>query len=153
FRWTPEAVRSDPTSWDLQLRTRLFLVDLKSGERRPLFDAPDGALSRSDAPLQVFWSPDSKRIVITHTFLPLTPDLPASELSSRQNGAAFVEVDVDAGRISPILFEPLPTPQGTTQIAAVTADATLDSLTVTLRESGARIHEEHWNRTGGHWRQ
>jgi hypothetical protein len=104
FGYTPENVRSDPTSLDLLARTRYAIVDLQANEIRPLLDAPSGALSQNSTPRAAFWPDDEQSVVLTNTFLPLDSDQSA-ELRLRRLRPAIVEVSLVQRTVLPLFWE------------------------------------------------
>lgn len=105
FGYTADRVRSDPTSWDLGLRTRYQLVDLKRLTARPLLDAPAGYLSLNGAPAEVSWSKDETSVVVSNTFLPLDLDMPQSR-ADRARLPGVVRVGLESGQVALIAWEP-----------------------------------------------
>jgi hypothetical protein len=85
------------TSW----LNRFELVDISTGESRILIDSPLGVYG-SD----VAWSPDSRSVVITSTFLPLQ-NIQGVEREQRKARTFTVEVNILTGQITRISSEEL----------------------------------------------
>jgi dipeptidyl aminopeptidase/acylaminoacyl peptidase len=75
---------------------RYLLLDLNSGEIRPLIDAPLAATTQGIA-----WSEDSRSVVVSGTFLPLSKDGP-QERTLRETTSFVVEVDIHGGGLTKI---------------------------------------------------
>src|SRR5262249_18993413 len=81
---------------------QLMLVNTRTGEIRPLVNAPSSINSSSAS---VVWSSDSRSAVVAGTLLPLdTPD--AQELARRKAGPFVAAVDIASGRITTVLAIP-----------------------------------------------
>jgi dipeptidyl aminopeptidase/acylaminoacyl peptidase len=81
------------SGWSLQ---EFELIDTRSGKARILVDAPTG-LGNSE----ILWSPNSKSVVISGTYLPLSV-VDSADRKLRCTNRFTVEVDVSTGEISPI---------------------------------------------------
>jgi len=100
-------VRSDPTSMDLLWHVRYQVLDLKSGDVRPLLDAPLGVLSQNETPVEVFWRKDSESVIVTNTYLPLKL-VEDGTLSRRSRQPAVAELDLGTGKIGVVTWEDVP---------------------------------------------
>ncbi|MDB5581648.1 MAG: putative prolyl oligopeptidase family protein [Bradyrhizobium sp.] len=149
FRWTAAKVRADATSWDLLQRRRLYLINLENNDLRPLLDAPDGTLSKSQGPMDIYWS-SNQSVVASHIFLPL---IGAKDEMHRRAGAAIAEIDIATGADRPILWEPLQGVGGVPAdiITALQWKASVSELTVTLRATGGKLREQRFVRSGNGW--
>jgi len=92
----PRLLRSDNV-----LRPLVYtVVDLETGDRTPLFDAPNArSLGYGFDASRVAWSPDSTRVLVTNTFLP----------QASANGDAYpcavASVDLPSHRVRCLLVE------------------------------------------------
>lgn len=78
------------------------IIDLKTGEIRPLIDAPTGFLFGGVA-LDVNWSSDEKTVILSNTFLPLKDSKDPDELARRKASPSIVEFDLQTGRYQRII--------------------------------------------------
>jgi dipeptidyl aminopeptidase/acylaminoacyl peptidase len=102
-----------PAAWrayDRQplLGVQYMLIDIASGQVRPMLDAPAGAATVAGrwTPYNALWSPDSSRVVLVSTALPLTRDA-----GRRAETPYLVEYDLTTGRsqtIAPLQNEAAP---------------------------------------------
>jgi len=79
---------------------QLELIDVDSGHSEPLLDAPTGSPQ-----VDVAWSPDSRSVVVSRTFLPVGAG--ANERAARSAKRYAAEVDITTRAISTITDEPL----------------------------------------------
>jgi hypothetical protein len=100
YRWTPEAVVSDPLSPKLLFRRRFFLANLERGSFEPLLDAPAGTLSPYRIPAAAIW-PEPDRLILCGTYLPLTGE----GGSDNKNGASVAEIDLTSRAVSSLLAQ------------------------------------------------
>ena len=73
------------------------LIDTATGDTRPLLRAPV-----SWGINYVHWSTDSKRVIVSNTFLPLE-DVDVEELERRKKSTSLVEIEIATGAFSPIV--------------------------------------------------
>ena len=68
--------------------TQLMLLDMQTGETRPLLDSPNGLTS------VIRWSPDSRRVVVSDQFVPF-------ESGDTETGGkhATIEIEVESGSL------------------------------------------------------
>ena len=90
--WTRQVVAPGEYSY----LERYDLIDTRTGTSRVLLNSPIG-YGNSEAA----WSPDSKSVVVTNTFLPLDNVQP-EEMRQRQSTAFAVEVTISNGAIATI---------------------------------------------------
>jgi dipeptidyl aminopeptidase/acylaminoacyl peptidase len=81
---------------------RYQLIDLSSGKSRELLSSPVSA----DRPSEVVWSPDSRSIVITNTFLPLE-GTDGEERKARQSSPFTIEEQIADGNFTKITNQDL----------------------------------------------
>lgn len=79
---------------------RFSLVDMMSGNARPILDAPTG-YAFSGLSLNAHWLSDTA-LILANTFLPLDVSVDPAELSRRRRSPAIAEVDLESGGISRI---------------------------------------------------
>lgn len=79
---------------------QLFLVDVRSGQARPLWNAPLSGEFKSS--IMLSWGPDSRSVIVGPTFLP-----PNVGSAAGRSGSALVEVDTQTGA-----FSEMPMPAG-----------------------------------------
>jgi len=83
-------------------------IDLKTGIATPLLGAPAGrSLFHIFAPTKAMWSPDSRRVLVTDTFLPLLKQ-DSSVSAARAAAPAAVIIDLLSQEIQLIAFLPQP---------------------------------------------
>lgn len=158
FGFTPERVRLDPTSPDLEIRPRYQLIDLRTGAVRYLLDAPSSALFyRNRTPTEVFWPHGGRSVIVSATYLPLdVPD--AAERERRRAGPAIAEIDLSAGAVTPIVWEPVITKEieghraRLTPIESIKWDDEAGVLTITKRAPSGEITQESFQKRHGTWR-
>jgi hypothetical protein len=129
------AARRNPSAPNL-IR-QYFIVDVKDGTARPLWNAPENPSAK------MMWSPDSKTVVVGPTFLPLPSGNPAG-----LSGNAVAEVDVATGHYTSIL---LPNEVGTIQYgpARWAEDGVLDLSAVEAQ--GANLARLKFRKIQGKW--
>ena len=157
--WTADFVRSDPGSYNLFDRHRFAVVDLQAKTARPLFDAPDGELSATRTPAAVFWLDGGRRLVVSHTYLPLREaNISKEERERRVSGPAIAEVSPSGDRSRAIVWEPFLTVKEwhagkrRDEIVAVSADPERDLLMVKRERPDRSIVSETWVRSSDSWR-
>lgn len=79
---------------------RLVLIDVKTGQSEDLVDAPMGSGRR-----KAIWSPDSLRLIIVNTHLPLD-NMSIDEVERRRNTSSVVELDLRTRKLSRIVDVP-----------------------------------------------
>ena len=96
---------SDPrlTGANLYRPKRYVLVDLKTGKRVPLIDAPNGYALAYAEKNRVAWSADGRRVLVTNSFLPLDGTHGAEQLK-RTTPCAVASIEVPAGELHCLLF-------------------------------------------------
>lgn len=78
------------------------LIDLRTGNIRPVFDAPTGYIL-GGLNIDAHWMPDSNSVILANTALPL--DVTDEEEKNRRSHMfSTVEYNVDTGRITPITY-------------------------------------------------
>jgi|SRR5579863_5385825 len=87
------------TPGEYLLVSQLELIATDSDQSQPLVNAPLGSWNP-----EVAWAPDSKSVVVSPTFLPLTVSDPA-ELKTRQSSKFVAEIKVPGREIIPITDE------------------------------------------------
>jgi hypothetical protein len=90
-----------PEVWRLSTRHggifwRYYIVDLQTGEQHPLIN------SSLDGVSEAAWSRDSKLVVLSRMFLPITDDLADQEKKMRYDTVYPVAVDIETGRVDKI---------------------------------------------------
>jgi len=76
------------------------LVDVDANQSRPLIDAPTATTGGT----QVAWSPDSRSVALSRTYLPLG-DTRAAEREIRRAKLFAAEVNVASGQVTPIVAQ------------------------------------------------
>jgi dipeptidyl aminopeptidase/acylaminoacyl peptidase len=79
-------------------------IDLHSGVVSPLVNAPAGRSLMFGAPSSAYWFSDSRRAVLSSTYLPPDTAGPESQQTRQQRTAAVAEVDVSTNNIQPIMY-------------------------------------------------
>jgi len=74
-----------------------MLVDVRTGEAKPLLDAPTGLLFGGMA-LDAQWLPDGVHVIVANTFLPLR-GVDGEELERRKASPSVVELNLETGKI------------------------------------------------------
>jgi Prolyl oligopeptidase family len=129
--------RDNPRSLLGRLVYQLFVVDIASGENRPLWDTVIDADAAHCA-----WSRDGNSLLVGPTFLPVTEQATAAALAGR----SVAVIDVPSGE-----WQALPIGEEEGEIRAVHwVDAT--TVGVELDRDG-RTHALRFNRDEGHWRR
>jgi dipeptidyl aminopeptidase/acylaminoacyl peptidase len=85
----------DRSSWYGRQVTQLFVVDMRSGAVRPLWDAP----TRNPVQLHAAWSPDGSRVAIGATYAP-----PGSAGAAGAGGAIVALVERTTGQFAALAF-------------------------------------------------
>jgi hypothetical protein len=161
YGYTAARVSADPTSMDLLFRSRYLLIDLRTGDARPLLDAPSGWLAQNQTPIEVFWPQDEKSVIVTNAYLPLTVE-DAAIRAERAARPAIAEVNLTSGEISPIFWEPVLTDEERKRtggrmpwrITAVECSLNCQAFTVTKRiRAGEQIdfRTETLRKVGSSW--
>jgi hypothetical protein len=92
--WRIEHDSARATSPSNIFRARQYvLTDLHNGRSRPLIDAPYGDVLAYIESFQAAWSPSSRRLLLTNTFLPLDP-ADQVERAKRLRPCAVTSVDM-----------------------------------------------------------
>ncbi len=161
FSFSPERRRSDPTSKDLSFRHRYVLIDLRTGVLRPLIDAPTGFFSNNGTPRKVFWSTDSKSVIVSNTYLSLIGVRP-EERVLRTRYPATVEVNIETQSLNLVLRESGLSDEDALQnkrMAFRIDDLSFDGARLTaLRTSrnpqsdALEQHSDRYQKTGDTWR-
>lgn len=149
--------RSPPVTWMGYQRTYLgsapiparswALFNLRTGEGRPLLDAPWGpfvlSISDSMAMPSVLWTADSKHIVVVNTALPL------SDSAERRAMSYVARIDVDNSH--PVALEPMEDKRNGTHVAGVhwSNDARLEITHAS--NNGASVDSTFYSVTSGGW--
>lgn len=139
FGYAARQRRSDPTSPDLQFRTRYQLIDLRKNEVRPILDAPSGyVINTGRAIIEAFWLEDEASVVISNTLLPLNEG--QGDLSMRRSVPAIAEVDVRSGAITPISWEPTGAGRDEARIDSLHWDPRAQRLSIQWIGDGSATH-------------
>lgn len=110
--------RSDPTSPDLQFRTRYQLVDLRTNDVRSLLDAPIGYVMNTGQTVQeAIWLNDEQSVIVSNTLLPLEEY--RNDFEVRRATPAIAEVNIRTGLVMPIMWEPTALKNPTARIDAL----------------------------------
>lgn len=163
FGYTPDRVSSDPTSWDMAMRTRYHLIDLQKNTSRPLLDAPSGGLTFNRTPLEVFWPKDGRSVIVSNTYLPLgikDPDI----RTQRTLQPAIAEIDLQSGEATVISWEPVLADEQRAagvrpeRVVSINWDGDSGVLTIsrmvaiTEKNPQGQIRYERFQRSHGQWR-
>jgi len=156
YKTESQRANKDPTSQDLVRSLRYQLVDIITGEIRPLLDAPVVIGARhSRLPMDVFWMEDERSVVISNTFLPLS-GVSSAEREARAKSVAVAEVVLETGRVRSIHVERLRQPsrgeftQPPPPLVKLRWDT--DSSTLVLRETaGDSTNSKEFRRAGARW--
>ena len=98
IQWWTQHKRTALPSGQRAYLLQTILLNTSTGELRPLLNAP----TSTSADIEVVWSPDSRSVVVTNTFLPLATD-DRSERSARlRTPSGAVEVEVPDGGIAKV---------------------------------------------------
>jgi len=81
--------------------SQYVLIDVQSGDVSPLVDAPAGRGLIFLAPTKAFWLEDSRRAILTNTFLPVNKD---SDQKERTTSPAVVVANIQERTLRPICF-------------------------------------------------
>lgn len=107
LRLTPDnkAIFDPENDWQ---PSQVVLVDLRTGAATPLFDAPAGrSLFHTFVPTKLIWSQDSRRILISDTFLPL-PNKDGAIDSIQARAPAIAIADIYKQETRPVLYSEQP---------------------------------------------
>lgn len=119
-----------------------FLVDIAHVTVRPLLDAP-GPSDEGFGVNPVTWSPDSKRVVLANTYLPL--DIPEGRERMRRKGApAMVEVEVPSGEYARV----------SDRVSSISSVRWLPGGDVRIEsraKGSASPQARYYRKRGGHW--
>jgi len=75
-------------------------INLETGVVSPLIDAPAGRdLGYALAPTEAFWLEDNRHLIVTNTYLPLSPPLDEETRVRRSQQAAITLLDLSTGEI------------------------------------------------------
>lgn len=124
----------DENSWLGRYLTMLYLVDVRTGFSRPLWDAPTFQLSSR---VRMAWSPNSRELVVGPAVLPL-----ASSGEAKARRPVLVTVNVQNGRISG-----LPVSEQTVRELTGLAWPKADTIEARTREADLKF-----KRIGMQWR-
>jgi dipeptidyl aminopeptidase/acylaminoacyl peptidase len=90
------------------------VINLRTGLVSPLVDAPAGrSLFFISAPTKAIWSKDSRRVLVSNTFLPVNAGLSAADRMQRSLAPAVAVIDVSSREIQPVAYLEQP-PRNTT---------------------------------------
>jgi dipeptidyl aminopeptidase/acylaminoacyl peptidase len=81
--------------------SQYVLIDVQSGDVSPLVDAPAGRGLIFLAPTKAFWLEDSRRAILTNSFLPVNKDLDQKE---RTTSPAVVVANIRDHTLRPVCF-------------------------------------------------
>jgi hypothetical protein len=81
-----------------------ILIDLVKARAKPLIAAPIGRNLSHIAPLKTFWFPDSRRVVITNTFVPFDVGDDKAEIEQKSKSPAVVFVDIGTNMQQVVTF-------------------------------------------------
>jgi dipeptidyl aminopeptidase/acylaminoacyl peptidase len=101
---TPEnkSAVADDNPWRA---SQYVLIDLQTGRVTRLVDAPAGrSLFFIAAPTKAIWSKNSRRILVSNTFLPIGPNVGQSERVQRSAAPSVAIIDLDSKQIEPIIY-------------------------------------------------
>lgn len=134
----------------LVMTPQFMLVDIDKGITTPILDAPvayKGLLADSH------WLPDSRRVILTHTFLPdaVHPDDPSQSYRARVH---FVEYDIQDRTITPFYTFDEPITYFGLLDNAVLKTELVDGkrLAAKIRDSRMRVGIDLFPTTGFHYR-
>ena len=109
--------------------SQYVLIDLETGVVSPLVDAPAGRGLIFLAPTKAFWFEDSRRVILTNTFLP--PSHESTE-TNRSASPAVVMADIVDRSLRPICFiEQLLPPAGRLSVDDIVWNRSDQQITVT----------------------
>lgn len=135
-------------------KLRYVLVDLDTGEVRPLLDAPSGSIAQTFGPTEVYWLDDEYSVIVSHTYLPLTGD--AEERARRASGAGIAEVDLRSGAAVPIAWEPAAGSFAHGDFSGLVRSVDWDRTSKTLlleRQASSGAASERYRKDGKRWKQ
>jgi hypothetical protein len=84
--------------------SQYVVIDLQSGTVSSLVDAPAGRGLGYGAPSVALWFADSRRAVLSNTFLPVNTEHDAGDKTERARAPAVAVVDISSKGIQPITF-------------------------------------------------
>ena len=155
FRFERSQRTADANSPKLVWRPRYALLNLQTGQTTPLLDAPLATLSGNGTPRRIFWSSDSRRVIVSATWLPLGL-LSGPDRSHARQRPATVEVDIGSRAVLPIVWEPT-----SNEVEAFTGpkpgildfhwDAAREQLTVIRKGRSGGQTRETFHHRGGLW--
>jgi dipeptidyl aminopeptidase/acylaminoacyl peptidase len=88
--------------------SQVIVVNLHTGIATPLLSAPAGrSLFHTFGPTQFIWSPDSRQVLVSNTFLPFRLDHGSTD-PLRAEAAAIAVVDVASGAFQAVTYFPQP---------------------------------------------
>lgn len=111
--------------------TQLMLVNMQTGETRPLLDSPNGLTS------VIRWSPDSRRVVVSDQFVPFS-------VGDAETGGkpATMQIDVESGSLQIVALGEHNSLDADSALTTVTLGSRFDPpVTVVRGESGWALIE------------
>jgi len=125
--------------------SQYVLVDLETGDVSPLVDAPAGRGLIFLAPTKAFWFEDSRRAILTNTFLPVKNH---AERKERTTSPAVVMANIGEKALRPICFlqQVLP-PSGRFTVEDISWDPANHHLTILYNgNSGSKVPQsQHYS--------
>lgn len=130
------------------------LVDIDTGNARPLIDAPNGSQFNRSV-LDVAWMPGGRSVVLSNVFLPLDPDTAADD--PKRDAPYVVEVDIESGALAPIAR--LAPEDVAARVSRMSVDSTSGEITLSgiAPASAQQLSPSYWTlryrKTDGRWRE
>lgn len=113
------------------------LVDLRTGRRVPLVNAPNSrTLDYADKNF-LFWTPDEKRVLVTNTFLPFD----GTHDADRQRPCAVASVEIPSLRVQCLLLNQDSNPRQ--QVQEISLGDSDDEVIVKMTVGGAQMQQKY----------
>jgi dipeptidyl aminopeptidase/acylaminoacyl peptidase len=156
--WRIEHDSARATSPSNIFRARQYvLTDLHNGRSRPLINAPYGDVLAYIESFQAAWSPSSRRLLVTNTFLPLDP-ADQVERAKRLRPCAVTSVDIASREARCITFtrnstEKIVDSPKALKLEDASFGATDDEVVLRLRAQRDQSLQTEWYRySDGNWK-
>jgi dipeptidyl aminopeptidase/acylaminoacyl peptidase len=139
LKLTPDNARAfaEDNSWKA---AEMVVINLQSGVATPLVNAPAGrSLFFNFAPTKAIWASDSRRVLVSNTFLPIedATNRKVSGDSLLATATAVAIVDVPTHRFQPVTFfqQPARSSQPDRHVSDITWDSEQDIVTLAYASS------------------
>jgi dipeptidyl aminopeptidase/acylaminoacyl peptidase len=154
FEWRRLRSRDSGVTSPLNVnRPRQYvLVDLATGRSRAIIEAPQAAaLAYSDVAMAV-WSQDSKRLIVTNTFMPIGEQ----DVASQGHACAAASVDLSSGEAQCIVlsrdaYRETPENPDPCELRTLSFGSNSDRVAIRFRHNDGRVQDEQYRYDGAQW--